>query len=264
MDAAMKIIPTQTTSSVPKLPSDAPSVRLSTRENASVETSQPVMLIGNRRDCDLVISNSDASQLHCAVINTGDAILAADLGTRSGTFIDGQRISVGRLYDGCDLRVASEIIEVRMQNPPNANGAASCNSLNSPMLRMSSPDQQIVVPQLPAVIGRRHTCQIVVDTPDVSLAHALLLVINGRPAIYDLGSRSGSYVNGERVALAWICNDDSLRIGGVNFRITAEDSVLEAALPAEYVDGSAEHDAAGVRRNPRRRSSCSAESARRR
>ena len=49
---------------------------------------------------------------------------------------------------------------------------------------------------LPAVIGRRQACRVLIDTPDVSLAHALLLTINECPAVMDLGSRSGTFING--------------------------------------------------------------------
>ena len=67
---------------------------------------------------------------------------------------------------------------------------------------------------LPAVIGRRQACQVVLDTPDVSLGHALLLAIEGRLAVFDLGSRSGTYVNSERVTLVWLRPGDHLSIGG--------------------------------------------------
>jgi hypothetical protein len=64
------------------------------------------------------------------------------------------------------------------------------------------------------VIGRRHSSQVLLDTPDVSLAHTLLFMTEGCPAVFDLGSRSGTFLNGERVMLAWLNNGDRLCIGG--------------------------------------------------
>lgn len=52
------------------------------------------------------------------------------------------------------------------------------------------------------------------DTPDVSLAHALVCLVAGRPAICDLGSRSGTLVNGQRTDLAWLADGDQVEIGG--------------------------------------------------
>jgi|GEM_PF-5788305 len=220
--------------SAPVLPANAPRVRLTTLANASafVETSRPVTLIGSRRDCDLVITNSDISQLHCAVINTGGAVIAADLGTRSGTFVDGRRIMSTELHDGSRLRIASEWIGVRVQNGPSANNASppTRDLFDPPLLRLSGADQQFFVPSAPTVIGRRHTCQIVVDTPDVSLAHALLFELAGRPVVFDLGSRSGTYLNNERVTLARVEAGDSLCIGGVDFQLTSD---LNADVEAE-------------------------------
>jgi hypothetical protein len=87
---------------------------------------------------------------------------------------------------------------------------------------LGGTERQYELASLPAVIGKRNVCQVVVDTPDVSLAHALLFTMNGCPVVFDLGSRSGTYVNGDRVTLAWLCDGDRLGIGGDELALSWE------------------------------------------
>ena len=49
------------------------------------------------------------------------------------------------------------------------------------------------------VIGRSPYCTLVLDHPTVSRVHASLRRVNGRIELSDLGSRNGTYVNGQRL-----------------------------------------------------------------
>ena len=233
-----------------------PRVRLACGdEQTAVETAKLVTLIGSRRDCDLYISNSDVSKVHCAVLNTGDEIIAADLGTRGGTYVNGQRITVASLHDGDEIEIASETVHVGISGADSSlrsvnSKDASTRHSRAPALQLTTPEQRYEAPELPAVIGRRHTCQIVLDTPDVSLAHALLFAIRGRPVIFDLGSRSGTYLNTQRVMLSWLKPGDCIRIGGVDLGVQwAEASRSDAGV----IDGASacvSNDAGAARPAP--------------
>ena len=204
------------------LPRGAPRLRLSApthKKTTRCEACQVVMLIGSRGDCDLSISHSEVSKIHCALVNTGHAIIATDLCTRCGTFVNDKPVSAAALWPGDTLRVGSVRVAVRFLDPPD-DAILSHTQRDEQALALDSPltltvgDQKHELTALPVVIGRRQACRVVLDTPDVSLAHALLLAIDGHPAVYDLGSRSGTYVNSERVTLAWLCGGDRLCIGG--------------------------------------------------
>jgi sigma-B regulation protein RsbU (phosphoserine phosphatase) len=54
---------------------------------------------------------------------------------------------------------------------------------------------------------------------DVSRRHAEIRVIDGRPVIVDLGSRNGTFVNGERIDRAALTNGDRVRIGSTHIEI---------------------------------------------
>lgn len=210
----------------PTLPAGAPRISLAApadRPSAYFESCEPVTLIGSRRDCDLFISHDGVSKTHCALINNGRLFIAADLCTLSGTFVNGRRIAAARLHPGDALRVGPVSVKLEFLDAPEtpaapAGQADAWAELPCP-LRLIGRGRDFALHALPGVIGRRHACHLVIDTPDVSLAHALLFAIEGCPAVCDLGSRSGTFVNGARVTLAWLRDGDRLGIGGEEFLV---------------------------------------------
>ncbi len=94
------------------------------------------------------------------------------------------------------------------------------------------------------LIGRRQGSDILIPHPDVSTSHAVLFTMNGRHYVRDLGSRTGTYVNGQLVRQSELKFEDIVRVGVTELR-------YEAATPEEAsVDlaGSSvmEADVAGV------------------
>ena len=67
-----------------------------------------------------------------------------------------------------------------------------------------------------AIVGRRADADLQFDPErdlEVSARHALILYENGRWFVRDLGSRNGTYVNGERVRQAELRHGDRLMFG---------------------------------------------------
>ena len=199
----------------PELGADAPRICISLPNSdppRSVVTDKPVAILGSRRDCDLWVEHSEVSKVHCAVVNTGNAILVADLCSRTGIFLNGERVSSAALTRGAELRLGPVVLHVEW--PDDIDVHPSDGVTLDPPLCMTLGDQVFELGKLPAVIGRRKSCAILLDTPDVSLAHTLVFALHGVPMVFDLGSRSGTILNGERVALARLRNEDTLSIGG--------------------------------------------------
>jgi len=69
------------------------------------------------------------------------------------------------------------------------------------------------------VIGRRSSCDIVLEYPNVSQQHCELQLQNGYWLIRDLGSRNGVKVNGERVDSKWLQPGDEVSIAKHRYEV---------------------------------------------
>jgi pSer/pThr/pTyr-binding forkhead associated (FHA) protein len=61
-----------------------------------VETSlqkREAVVIGRGNECDVVIHDAKASRQHCKLSRRENGFLLEDLGSRNGTFVNGQKIS---------------------------------------------------------------------------------------------------------------------------------------------------------------------------
>ena len=70
------------------------------------------------------------------------------------------------------------------------------------------------------VVGRSHTCDVVLDEPTVSGVHAALMLFGGQWFIADRASTNGTRVNGRRVwGTAEIRPGDKVSFGLTSFRL---------------------------------------------
>ena len=213
---------------VPVLPADAPRARIAEQSGGAVTlTDRPVTLVGSRKNCDLSINAADISKVHCAIVNTGESLVVCDLRSRSGTFVNNRLIRTEHLRQGDQFRVGSIPLraEFTQAGPERGRSAERWEPLT-----LLVGDRRIEVSSAAAVIGRRDNCEVVLDSPDVSLAHALLFRLGGIPCVFDLGSRSGTLLNGDRVTLAYCRDGDVLEIGGEALKVAWHGSISESQL----------------------------------
>ena len=64
-------------------------------------------------------------------------------------------------------------------------------------------------------IGRRFENHVVIDDPRVSRQHAQLRAIHGHYVLFDLSSRSGTFVNGQRANQVVLYPGDEISLAGV-------------------------------------------------
>lgn len=222
-----------------RLPSDLITPRIAAPGDQAAGTctlNRYVTLVGGRQDCHLHISHLDVSKVHCAFVQTGSAIVVVDLCSRFGTFVNDRRIKVATIQPGDTLRVGPTDVTITwpaLGSRPTRPAGGACP------ISLRTDAHQYKLGELPAVLGRRSSCHVQLDTPDVSLAHALIFAFRGRPAIYDLGSRSGTIVNGERVASAWLVDGDALTIGGERLYVACSTSRAGAGAADPNADTAA-------------------------
>jgi len=82
-----------------------------------------------------------------------------------------------------------------------------------------SPKARIIVGQLPAMVGRSPDADIHVADPWTSRRHCEIDQINGTLVVRDIGSRHGTFVNGERVTEAHLLPGDKVTVGLSSFEV---------------------------------------------
>lgn len=92
-----------------------------------------------------------------------------------------------------------------------------------------------VVPiEAETTIGRDQ-CDVLLPDPEVSRRHAALMELEGEPAIEDLDSMNGTFVNGVRIEVPTVLREgDSVQLGNTIWRVHSPGPESKAAtVPGE-------------------------------
>lgn len=73
---------------------------------------QPVLTVGRRESCDIVLRFPNVSGIHCQLSLAEGFWHVKDLGSSNGTKVNGTRVSEQRLDPGDTLSVAKHIYEI--------------------------------------------------------------------------------------------------------------------------------------------------------
>jgi hypothetical protein len=121
------------------------------------------------------------------------------------------------------LRLRHVEVSVEAQTPLDRGASAGTNAAGEaadagPAAAFIILDGARTVPLAGPLVslGRRLDNHIIVDDPRVSRAHAQLRLRGGRYILYDLGSNSGTFVNGQRVEECVLRPGDVISLGGVS------------------------------------------------
>ncbi len=242
---------------IPTLPKNAIQVRLEAvglEETAPHRIAKPVTVIGSRRDCDYTLVHPDVSRVHCTIVHTGAAVFVCDLRSRCGTYVNNTFANVTELIPKVKLRVGPIPINVHFETSDSLVSSWRAAQAER-QLTLGGTLGTHVLQSTAAVIGRRQTCDVVVDTPETSLAHTLIFFLQGAPVLFDLGSRSGTYLNGSRIDFSWLLDGDELNIGGVTMSVAWKGPVgfdpNAASAPASSEPKPAKQPAARPSGQPR-------------
>lgn len=75
-------------------------------------------ILGRRQDSHLRIPTGDVSRQHCALVVKNAAVIAKDLGSSNGTFVNGKRIAEAILKPGDRLRIGPVTFVVQIDGRP--------------------------------------------------------------------------------------------------------------------------------------------------
>ncbi|HET6211327.1 MAG TPA: FHA domain-containing protein [Micromonosporaceae bacterium] len=193
------------------------------------------VVIGRDSDCGLVVDDPLVSRQHAKVSWVDGGWVLDDLDSTNGTWIGGEQISAAPLADGTVARLG------------NADGPAvefGFVHTHPPVPAPREPEDEPPMTALAVAgrtlagehdadqgirIGRTPDNHIVVDDLLVSRHHAEIRRAGDGYQVVDLGSRNGTYVNGQQVPRAALHPGDLLVIGRHQF-------VFDGQRLQEYVD----------------------------
>jgi pSer/pThr/pTyr-binding forkhead associated (FHA) protein len=253
----MPSIPAIKATSSPTLPSNAPRVRITagvgTVNQKTWNLRRPVTVIGSGPQCHILLPGSAVEKAHCALLHNGAQVLLKDLCTPGGTRCRGEAIDLRVLQDGdvveigdfrvqiairsADLRKEDTVAGIRLDDPETLAPAGI-------RLRGAGIEGTFRADGPVCLAGRRAGTDLTLDHPEVSLAHALFFSFEGRPAVADLGSRTGTWVNGERQPVSYLRPGDVLRIGPCETTVGGGRGVPSIAMGRPEAMADAEADLA--------------------
>jgi pSer/pThr/pTyr-binding forkhead associated (FHA) protein len=249
------------------LPANAPLVRITAGIGSAGQKTwnlrRPVTLIGSSRPAHIVLHDKDIAKAHCVIVNTGTEVLIKDLRTSAGTLCNRNPIDLSVLADGDVVTIGSNNIQVAINLPEGAPDDSSAGlefvdpvKFPEPLdVRLIHTEQQWKIEDAVVLIGRHELAAIRLDHEDVSTRHAVLFRYGERPAVFDLGCRTGIWVNGKRSSIATLSDGDCVTVGPFGLSIgspdlaalrgttpvpPAMDPILHAVLPGARVGSAVE------------------------
>ena len=208
-----------------ELPANAPLIRITTGMGSASQKTwnlrRPVTVIGSRRPAHIVLHDEDMSNAHCVIVNTGAEVLLKDLHTSSGTQLNKTPVNLAVLADGDVITLGETTIQVAIQIPGGGSDDTGCGMKFADPTKFPGPvslhlihtEKQWSIKDAVALIGRHDDATVRLDHADMSSRHAILFRFGSGPAIFDLGSRTGLWVNGQRCSLAPLQHDDRITVG---------------------------------------------------
>lgn len=93
--------------------------------------------------------------------------------------------------------------------------------------------QELPIKKNPFLIGRSEECHLRPHHDDVSRRHCSLEQTDAKVVVRDLGSRTGTFVNGEKItAEKTLKTGDTLRVGPLNFEVIVSVDIKGEKRPA--------------------------------
>lgn len=69
------------------------------------------VIIGRDETCDVQIRNNHISREHCSIESEGEELFLRDLGSKSGTYVNGHKVDRIRLQDGIEISVGPAVLK---------------------------------------------------------------------------------------------------------------------------------------------------------
>jgi pSer/pThr/pTyr-binding forkhead associated (FHA) protein len=143
-----------------------------------------------------------------------------DLGSRNGTFVNGERTQSRMLLPGDQIAIGEEAF--RFEAPAEHKPLPLTPQIVA--LRGSLVGRRFALGAAPLSFGRSAESTVVIADRQASRRHAEVYHEAGGYVLHDLGSRNGTFVNGERTQSRMLRPGDQIAIGDEAFGFETGDT----------------------------------------
>lgn len=201
-----------------------------------VPLNRPATLIGARHNAHLHLLSRQVSKAHALIVNDEGQLYLRDLQSRTHTFVNGEPVTEADLKPGDVIDVGSFRFRVSAKARVRQKGASPPPSA---AMHVSGGDIPIPLEQRVILIGRRPTCDISLIEESASTAHAVIYELGDKRVIRDLGSRTGTFVNGRKIHQQILEFADQIRIGETEMRYMPAEEQPAEVDELEHLVGTA-------------------------
>lgn len=180
--------------------------------------------IGRDSENDMAIQDPAISRRHAMIKAQDGEFLLLDLGSRGGTGVKGETLEGKSLKTGGVISVGQTrlgLVEVEAHQQPQQATISGQTIIDQPgapggvIIVQSGPDagKSFTLTQGDNVIGRESDCSILLSDDTVSRRHAIVRCEQDRVVVFDLGSRTGTQVDGEAIRGYLLSPGDTVSLG---------------------------------------------------
>ncbi|MBI2923244.1 MAG: FHA domain-containing protein [Planctomycetes bacterium] len=166
--------------------------------------------LGRAPENTLAVNDLKLSRRHLEIERRGEAWYVKDLGSSTGTLLNGQKTVDARLNPGDRVTAGDTTFEfqVRFQDTGDTD-----RKVRVSVGEGAPAASRVALSKERIVIGRGAECDVVLPSPVISRKHATITRKGNETVLEDLGSANGVFVNGRLVKKAALAKGDRLRIG---------------------------------------------------
>lgn len=198
--------------------------------------TRPLALVGRRRVAHVHLTAPEISNAHAIMLDAGGRVYLRDLASRSGVRLNCLVVRGAYLEDGDHVAFGRFIFQFQAAATP-ARGPLVEEVIPAAQLEAEGAPHPVPIEGPMTVIGRRPGCDVVLTEASCSTVHAVIFSLSGKRFVRDVGSRTGTFVNGKGVKQEELHMGDVILIGETELRYTAAASPVVTAGPP---NGSAE------------------------
>ncbi len=192
-----------------------------------IELTDGPKMIGRDTECEIQLDDPSVSASHAVIQGNLGNYSLRDLGSQTGTSINGQAETGVILKVGGKISMgSSELLYTQVvTDGEQPDGTPAANEGILLVKSGRSMGQSFPVPQGDLVIGRQpEEGGARIDDPFVSRRHALLRQMPREARLHDLGSINGTKIDDKELTGVLLKNGDTLKFGDVEVQFVQEES----------------------------------------